>query len=776
MSTGSAVHLHSRSNRRGLRVALGVVVVAMLCAVSVSPTLAARPAPVPAPTPAPDTALNDRAEAVIAAARAYLGAPYRIGSEGPNLFDCSGLVFRAFADAGDLLLIGGSRLRAAGYLRWFASQELATTDAEQAERGDLVIYGNGEHIGMYLGDGRVLSALVTGVTVHSIGGITMAPTAFLAVDWSGARGHFKPIDGPLVPITDEPEAPAALVPSVSWIPTVEPDVVSADAVNTDPDSEAIERADMRTQNSRSFELADGSFTTELFASPIFYQPADSTEWEPIDLRFLPVEGDDQTAVARTSPVTLTVSAVDPDGGFLSARAIDRVVSLRVPGDSRGGVPAAAAEVGLDGRFADFRDLLASGAGLRVVPRADGFKAFLVLNDDPMANRFSFALDAPGLTLVSEPDGTLSLRDEAGESVGRFARPLMLDSSDIDGDGGGLFTSAVSLAGQTSEDGSALLTLALDRAFLDEAVYPVFVDLTLVDFPAALSAGAHTFASSEHPNANFGTYQRPEGPSYYELWHGHQPDSRNDNEAYLRFGGLAETFAGVTVQSAELRAFPYWQAEAEAALPTDISRVNVDWNAISLTWNTRPTTDADLGDLVTSEGAWSGLDMTSYVQDVVAGATADYGLMLGAPGSGAETWKRLVAESTLGAGALQPRLAVTWTGLRPRAAPTSDSTLSASWSHPLLAPAPTRYQVQVSADHFETITVTSPRSRNRDAAATSWAMPVDALDAGTNYAWRVRVKYGTDAEWSEWSDAMTLARSDKQESLSHRPPTERGAVL
>ena len=91
-------------------------------------------------------------------------------------------------------------MRAAGYLRWFAAHNLLTTGSREAERGDLVIYGNGEHIGIYLGDGRVISALVTGVTVHSLAGITIAPTGFLAVDWTGKRGPFKP--GHIVPADD----------------------------------------------------------------------------------------------------------------------------------------------------------------------------------------------------------------------------------------------------------------------------------------------------------------------------------------------------------------------------------------------------------------------------------------------------------------------------------------------------------------------------------------------------------------------------------------------
>jgi hypothetical protein len=43
-----------------------------------------------------------------------------------------------------------------------------------------------------VGDGKVLSALVTGVAVHSLDGISVEPTGYLKVDWSGERDRLPP--------------------------------------------------------------------------------------------------------------------------------------------------------------------------------------------------------------------------------------------------------------------------------------------------------------------------------------------------------------------------------------------------------------------------------------------------------------------------------------------------------------------------------------------------------------------------------------------------------
>jgi cell wall-associated NlpC family hydrolase len=132
-------------------------------------------------------AAADPAEAVIDAARQYLGADFRLGTEGPRSFDCSGLVYRAFADAGELPRIGGMRLRARGYMQYFVSRGRFTKEESEARRGDLVIYDRGEHIGFYLGDGKVLSALVDpwGVSIHRLHGIKLPVTYFLRVNWGG---------------------------------------------------------------------------------------------------------------------------------------------------------------------------------------------------------------------------------------------------------------------------------------------------------------------------------------------------------------------------------------------------------------------------------------------------------------------------------------------------------------------------------------------------------------------------------------------------------------
>jgi len=128
------------------------------------------------PVAASGTAPTAAAE-VIAAARSHLGAPYRWGTDGPRTFDCSGLVFRSFKEAREATSIGGTRKTAAGYM--LAFQRRGQASRTNGRPGDLVVYGHGSHIGIYLGNGKVISALTSGVRVHGLRRLDVPFTEFL---------------------------------------------------------------------------------------------------------------------------------------------------------------------------------------------------------------------------------------------------------------------------------------------------------------------------------------------------------------------------------------------------------------------------------------------------------------------------------------------------------------------------------------------------------------------------------------------------------------------
>lgn len=133
-------------------------------------------APVAAATPLTE------AQQVINIALAQKGDRWSFAANGPNTFDCSGLVTFAFREAWLLDRIGGKRRSAAGFYQYFNG--LGKADKVEGKPGDLIVWGSNKHIGIYLGDGMAVSALVNpyGVSVHPIRGyLGMKLKAFLHV-------------------------------------------------------------------------------------------------------------------------------------------------------------------------------------------------------------------------------------------------------------------------------------------------------------------------------------------------------------------------------------------------------------------------------------------------------------------------------------------------------------------------------------------------------------------------------------------------------------------
>jgi cell wall-associated NlpC family hydrolase len=122
------------------------------------------------------------ATAVVRAAESHIGARYRHGATGPRAFDCSGLVYRSFAQVGLARKIHDFHSARALYA-YFRRHHLASRHDPQV--GDLVIWGHGAHVGIYIGHGKAISALVRGVRIHAVSAVLSGFTAYLHMHLAG---------------------------------------------------------------------------------------------------------------------------------------------------------------------------------------------------------------------------------------------------------------------------------------------------------------------------------------------------------------------------------------------------------------------------------------------------------------------------------------------------------------------------------------------------------------------------------------------------------------
>src|SRR5262249_44408556 len=162
-----------------------------------------------------------------------------------------------------------------------------------------------------------------------------------------------------------------------------------------------------------------------------------------------------------------------------------------------------------------------------------------------SNVFNFAITSD-LALVDNGDGSYSFRDDAGNQAAVLPRPYLVDSSDLEGRGGGLYSEAVTMT-VTGEAPDYTMTLTVDPTFLDSAVYPLYIDPTTTNFPSGCTCTSNdTMASSKYPGTNFNMYQRPDSPFYYEMWQGEEPGTSYYNEVYIRFNDLEETLGATHI--------------------------------------------------------------------------------------------------------------------------------------------------------------------------------------------------------------------------------------
>lgn len=106
-----------------------------------------------------DGSTNSSTQNFINKALSHQGAPYVFGAQGPNKFDCSGLVYYALKEAG----VTGGRLTARGYQ---AKYKGSAVRKEDLKPGDLVFFhskntrgipaGQATHIEIYLGNGKTM--------------------------------------------------------------------------------------------------------------------------------------------------------------------------------------------------------------------------------------------------------------------------------------------------------------------------------------------------------------------------------------------------------------------------------------------------------------------------------------------------------------------------------------------------------------------------------------------------------------------------------------------
>ena len=225
--------------------------------------------------------------------------------------------------------------------------------------------------------------------------------------------------------TLDPASPTSVASATSPTPTAAPGPTAVPAPSSAP-PKSNEIPALRTESSQTFDNHDGTFTTDYYTDPIFYKPAGSATFVPIEVGFAPAtNAGDAVAVSDKAPSVVAIAPADSAAGFLRLTRGATTVAFGLSAAGKDGATKAVPST--DGPVADFPDFL-PGVDLRVLARADGAKSFFTWDASPADPTITVTVAAPGLSPSLGTDGTIVFSDADGKPVGHMPKPFAVDSS------------------------------------------------------------------------------------------------------------------------------------------------------------------------------------------------------------------------------------------------------------------------------------------------------------------------------------------------------------
>ncbi len=435
----------------------------------------------------------------------------------------------------------------------------------------------------------------------------------------------------------------------SAVPVSEVEAVSSpDRVSESPDTfsagvqarlqgSRVEDVSQRTQTTKTFANPDGTWTSEIWGSPVQVQD-DEGEWADVDLRFK-ADGDGNF-VPR-------VSAADVVAGGGGSDLLGKViledgasVSFTWP---EGALPAPS----IDGGVATYQ--IDEDRDVLVTLTSTGMNVAVRLNTPPAPGEGAVELGVvtQGVDLT-EDDDELVLKDADGKVIGDSSNLVAWDARtdggedpevvvDVESDltGNRVLRKATGTAkGKSASAQKAAvvaqrLTLSAPEEFLQDpdTVYPVVVDPTV----SALTVAADTWVRLGNNNAQ---------GSDYRLMVGARTDNTNQAVSLVKWN-LPSNISGATVTAANMQLFQYFAGSCSAAVTTQVYPLSSAFSNATL-WSNRPapvtgtnasTTFADNkggdGCSNTSNG-WVSVSVKQMVQDWASSVRPNHGLQLNVP--------------------------------------------------------------------------------------------------------------------------------------------------
>lgn len=383
-------------------------------------------------------------------------------------------------------------------------------------------------------------------------------------------------------------------------------------------SDEEEIQELRTKNSKTYQLSNGSFKCVVSADSIHYMNSDG-EYEDIDSSIIEETTQQQYRYRNTANswnVFFSDYLVNQDA--VKIQNADTSIAFSIQGgNNQYSVQKAEvlseceleyySEISKDDRAVVYQNVF-DNVDVVYSARTGAVKEDIILKDGSSQNTFDFAINLDGVVAIQDQNG-IAFLDSHNHEVFQFGKLYMIDAN-------GKYSEDVT-ADLHCEDGRFFVRIIANESFLKDVntVYPVVIDPTITITGA--SNTYDTCVDEQYPSSNYYTS--------VNLWTGGKT-SNNTMRTYIKFD--IPSSVSNCISSATLKL----KKNAYAAPGIKAYRVTSSWTSSTVTWNNKPsfTTSGATSTCSVYSGDWYQINVKTMVEDWKSGTYSNYGFLLKEP--------------------------------------------------------------------------------------------------------------------------------------------------
>lgn len=395
----------------------------------------------------------------------------------------------------------------------------------------------------------------------------------------------------------------------------------------------------------------GKFVSTVHSGPVNFQAADGS-WQPIDL----------TLTTAKSGLRPKANDLVPVMGLIGSSS-SLVEMTFAPGERlQFGLAGALPVLGVAHGSSVVYPSILNGVDARFDMRTAGVKETLVLHSADAPTTYDFPLQLDGLTAEPSGDGSISLRDNAGQLTAVIPAGYMTDSYRHPRSGEPNRSNDVAYQLLAGDGGGTVLHVSISSAWLRDParVFPVEVD------PSVLSATYYDDADDAYVQST-GGYSSTDTVLKSGTF-----DGNDKSRSFMHFAAV-NTFDGRQIDSATFAARNTWSYSC-VERQVNVFAVASSWSGSNtMNWPGPSLRSPAVASATVAKGYNSScpeggvtFDVTTAVTNWANNSWQNYGLALvAASESDPYGWKKWAsADASPGSTTYDPRITVNWTNSAP----------------------------------------------------------------------------------------------------------------